>query len=178
MLLLHAIDQVTEFRQFVRRDTTVFDQMPHQRQRLASEQSVNQIADAGNPDLHISGILMTMYNMSTNLSQQVVGEVVKHFGDRVFETLIPRNVRLSEAPSYGQPIIQYDPHCVGAAAYRNLAKEFIKRQKQDAEPGPDVLPTLSDVIPPAEEPPQAVEEPQHVVEEPPQAPEETPEPSA
>lgn len=93
---------------------------------------VNQIRDAGNARLHISGILMTMYNVSTNLSQQVVQEVVKHFGDRVFETLIPRNVRLSEAPSYGQSIIEYDPHCVGAAAYRSLAKEFIRRQKKEA----------------------------------------------
>ena len=108
---------------------------------------VNQIRDAGNPKLHISGILMTMYNVSTNLSQQVVQEVVKHFGDRVFETLIPRNVRLSEAPSYGKPIIEYDRHCVGSAAYRNLAKEFLKRQKQhEAEIAAEVLPTLSSVM--------------------------------
>lgn len=106
---------------------------------------VNQIRDAGNPKLHISGILMTMYNVTTNLSQQVVQEVVKHFGSRVFETLIPRNVRLSEAPSYGKPITLYDQHCVGAAAYRNLAKEFLKRQKQE-EDGSDSLPTLSSVI--------------------------------
>lgn len=108
---------------------------------------VNQIREAGNPSLHISGILMTMYNMSTNLSQQVVQEVVKHFGDRVFETLIPRNVRLSEAPSYGKPIIEYDRHCVGAAAYRNFAKEFLKRQKEhEAEVDTEALPTLSDVV--------------------------------
>ncbi|WP_372846947.1 ParA family protein [Pontiella sp.] len=113
---------------------------------------VNQISEAGNPNLHISGILMTMYNVSTNLSQQVVQEVVKHFGDRVYETLIPRNVRLSEAPSFGQPIIEYDPHCVGAAAYRNLAKEFLKRQKKDARQEVE-LPTLSSVMAP-----QATEE--------------------
>jgi len=107
---------------------------------------VNQIRDADNPSLHISGILMTMYNVSTNLSQQVVQEVVKHFGDRVFETLIPRNVRLSEAPSYGKPIIQYDRHCVGAAAYRNLAKEYIKRQKKLAKAEAETLPTLSDIL--------------------------------
>ena len=108
---------------------------------------VNQIRDAGNPKLHISGILMTMYNVSTNLSQQVVQEVVKHFGDRVYETLIPRNVRLSEAPSYGKPIIEYDRHCVGSAAYRNLAKEFLKRQKEhEAEFDADALPTLSSVM--------------------------------
>jgi chromosome partitioning protein len=113
---------------------------------------VNQIREAGNPNLHISGILMTMYNVSTNLSQQVVQEVVKHFGDRVFETLIPRNVRLSEAPSYGKSIIDYDPHCVGSVAYRNLAKEFIKRQKQDAEPESEALPTISDVMAQAADP--------------------------
>ena len=107
---------------------------------------VNQIREAGNPKLHISGILMTMYNVSTNLSQQVVQEVVKHFGDRVFETLIPRNVRLSEAPSYGKPVIEYDRHCVGAAAYRNLAKEFIKRRKRLEGSVDEVPPTLSDVI--------------------------------
>ena len=113
---------------------------------------VNQIRDAGNPHLHISGILMTMYNVSTNLSQQVVQEVVKHFGDRVFETLIPRNVRLSEAPSYGKPIIEYDRHCVGAAAYRNLAKEFLKRQKKhEAEVAAEALPALSSVAPVATE---------------------------
>lgn len=107
---------------------------------------VNQIREAGNPNLHISGILMTMYSVSTNLSQQVVQEVVKHFGDRVFETLIPRNVRLSEAPSYGQPVIEYDRHCVGSVAYRNLAKEFIKRQKRFERAAEEVPPTVSDVM--------------------------------
>ena len=107
---------------------------------------VDQISEAGNPKLHISGILMTMYNVSTNLSQQVVQEVVKHFGDRVFETLIPRNVRLSEAPSYGKPVIDYDSHCVGSAAYRNLAKEFIKRRKKTEEFNSNELPTVSDVV--------------------------------
>jgi len=97
---------------------------------------VNQIRDANNPNLHISGILMTMYNMTTNLSQQVVQEVRNHFGDQVFGTLIPRNVRLSEAPSFGEPITVYDSGCVGSAAYRELAKEFLKRQKQEI-PEPD-----------------------------------------
>ena len=89
---------------------------------------VQQVADAANTDLKISGILMTMYNPSTNLSQQVVQEVIKHFGDIVFETLIPRNVRLSEAPSFGLPINKHDPNCIGTASYRSLAKEFIDRQ--------------------------------------------------
>lgn len=107
---------------------------------------VNQVRDAGNPRLHISGILMTMYNVSTNLSQQVVQEVVKHFGERVFETLIPRNVRLSEAPSFGKPIISYDPHCVGSAAYRQLAREFLKRQEKTEAAEPSEVPSLSQVV--------------------------------
>jgi len=108
---------------------------------------VEKVRDAGNADLFIAGIIMTMYTVSTNLSQQVVQEVVRFFGRRVFETLIPRNVRLGEAPSYGQPIIKYDPHCVGAAAYRNLAKEFLKRQKRTTKGfSKEELPTLSDVV--------------------------------
>jgi chromosome partitioning protein len=91
---------------------------------------VQQIRDAGgNPDLEVEGIVMTMYDMRTNLSQQVVQEVAAHFGDKVFETLIPRSVRLSEAPSYGQPITLYDSNCVAAAAYRSLAREILQRRK-------------------------------------------------
>ena len=109
---------------------------------------VNQIRDANNPRLHISGILMTMYNLTTNLSQQVVQEVRKHFGDQVYGTLIPRNVRLSEAPSFGQPITAYDSSCVGAAAYRELAKEFLKRQKQPlAESGEGSGSSLYNLVP-------------------------------
>lgn len=84
-----------------------------------------------NPRLEVEGIVMTMYDMRTNLAQQVVQEVAKHFGDKMYETLIPRSVRLGEAPSYGEPIITYDGNCVAAAAYRQLAKEVIKRLKGD-----------------------------------------------
>jgi chromosome partitioning protein len=80
-----------------------------------------------NPALEIEGIVMTMYDMRTNLSQQVVQEVMNHYTGKVYETLIPRNVRLGEAPSYGQPIIKYDPYCTGAVAYKRLAKEFLDR---------------------------------------------------
>ena len=90
---------------------------------------VDKVAKAGNYNLKISGILMTMYNPTTNLSQQVVQEVIKHFDKLVFETIIPRNVRLSEAPSFGLPINKHDTQCIGATAYRSLAKEFIDRQK-------------------------------------------------
>ena len=75
---------------------------------------------------------MTMYDLRTNLSQQVVQDVIAHFGDRVFETLIPRNVRLGEAPSHGLPITMYNPQSTGAAAYRQLASELLERHAVDA----------------------------------------------
>ena len=80
-----------------------------------------------NPSLTIEGILLTMYDSRTNLCAQVVQEVRGHFAKEAFETMIPRNVRLSEAPSYGIPIHMYDGRCSGTKAYRDLAKELIKR---------------------------------------------------
>ena len=80
-----------------------------------------------NPQLAIEGILLTMYDARTNLCAQVVQEVRNHFADEAFETMIPRNVRLSEAPSYGVPIHLYDARCSGTQAYRELAKELNKR---------------------------------------------------
>ena len=82
-----------------------------------------------NPQLGIEGILLTMYDSRTNLCAQVVQEVRSHFADEAFETMIPRNVRLSEAPSYGVPIHLYDGRCSGAQAYRELAKELIRRNE-------------------------------------------------
>lgn len=80
-----------------------------------------------NQGLHVFGALLTMYDVRTNLSGQVVEEVQRFFGDRVFKTVIPRNVRLSEAPSYGQPITIYDPRSKGAEVYTELAKEVLSR---------------------------------------------------
>lgn len=89
---------------------------------------LGQLRDNGvNPALELSGVVMTMYDARTRLSQQVVGEVREHFGDRVFETIIPRSTRLAEAPSHGKPIIHYDQYSAGAAAYEVLAQEFVKR---------------------------------------------------
>lgn len=89
---------------------------------------VEQIKSGGaNPYLEIEGILMTMYDARTKLSSDVVIEVRNYFGSLVYETVIPRNVRLSEAPSFGKPIIQYDPHCTGAVAYERFADEFLRR---------------------------------------------------
>jgi len=79
-----------------------------------------------NPDLRIRGLLMTMYDGRTNLAQQVVDEVRRHFGELVFETIVPRTVRLSEAPSYGEPILYYAPKSTGALAYWELAVELLR----------------------------------------------------
>lgn len=88
---------------------------------------VSQIR-AVNDRLSIGGIIMTMYDARTNLSQQVVNEVRKHFPDLVYQTIIPRSVRLGEAPSFGKPIIEYEPNGAGATAYRALAEEFVQRE--------------------------------------------------
>jgi chromosome partitioning protein len=80
-----------------------------------------------NPPLEIFGVVMTMYDSRTRLAQQVVDEVRDFFEERVFKTLIPRTVRLSEAPSFGKPVTLYDPLGKGAVAYQNLAKEVIDR---------------------------------------------------
>ena len=82
-----------------------------------------------NPGLQVEGIVLTMFDARTNLGAQVVQEVRGHFANEVFSTLIPRNVRLSEAPSYALPIHLYDPKCSGTAAYRQLAKELIERNE-------------------------------------------------
>lgn len=97
---------------------------------------IGQVRDAGNPGLKIEGIVMTMCDLRTNLAQQVVDEVQKHCGDTIYKTLIPRSVRLSEAPSYGQPINQYAPLSKGAMAYKSLAKEILNREKSAPAPEP------------------------------------------
>ena len=89
---------------------------------------VERLKSAGvNRDLDIGGVVMTMYDVRTNLSRQVVEEVKRHLPDQIFDSVIPRTVRLSEAPSFGKPIFQYDPLSPGSTAYRNLAKEIIAR---------------------------------------------------
>ena len=89
---------------------------------------MDQLRGAGvNPTLEIFGVLMTMHDGRTKLAQQVVSEVRQHFGDKVFETMIPRSTRLAEAPSFGKPILHYDKYSAGAAAYDVLAQEVIAR---------------------------------------------------
>ena len=93
---------------------------------------IAQIRECGaNPDLRIAGILMTMF-MRNNLAMQVIDEVQTHFGDVIYRTVIPRSVRLGEAPSHGKPIIEYEPNGLGAAAYRTLSEEFLTRQAANA----------------------------------------------
>ena len=89
---------------------------------------IEQVLDSGtNERLELGGIVMTMFDARTNLSQQVVADVRKHFGERVYETVIPRSVRLSEAPSFGKSILEYASSGPAARAYRALAREFMKR---------------------------------------------------
>ncbi len=87
--------------------------------------TINLVKENLNPSLEIEGILFTMYDRRTNLSRDVVNEVKKYFKGRIFESIIPRNVRVSEAPSYGKPVVVYDKSSKGAKAYRKLAKEVI-----------------------------------------------------
>ena len=93
--------------------------------------TVNLVKKHLNKSLEIEGALLTMYSARTNLSNQVVKEVNKYFKDKVYKTVIPRNVRLSEAPSYGMPITEYDPRSKGARAYQKLAREFLKINEAD-----------------------------------------------
>lgn len=90
-------------------------------------QTIQLVQKGMNPRLRIAGILFTMYDSRTKLAQDVVQQVSSYFKERVFSTIIPRNVRLSEAPSHGQPICLYDPACVGAKSYQRLAAEVAAR---------------------------------------------------
>lgn len=90
--------------------------------------TVHLVQRSINPDLAIDGVLLTMYDARLNLSRQVAAEAREYFGTEVFDTVVPRNVRLAEAPSFGKPIILYDVASVGAQAYMNVAKELLRRQ--------------------------------------------------
>lgn len=93
-------------------------------------QTVEQVKGSINPDLHIHGIVMTMYDRRNNLANQVVDDVREFMGEQVYETVIPRNVRISEAPSYGKPALLYDLDCAGSQAYLQLASEVLKRERK------------------------------------------------
>ena len=93
--------------------------------------TINLVKKHLNKNLAVEGALLTMYDARTNLSNQVVKEVKKYFGDKVYKAVIPRNVRLSEAPSYGMPITEYDPRSKGAKSYEKFTKEFLKMNDAD-----------------------------------------------
>jgi chromosome partitioning protein len=88
-------------------------------------QTINRVQKGVNPRLQVGGILFTMYDSRTRLAQEVVQEVTGYFKEKVFRTIIPRNVRLGEAPSFAQPISRYDPECIGAKSYQKLAEEVL-----------------------------------------------------
>ncbi|MCC6651929.1 MAG: AAA family ATPase [Candidatus Eisenbacteria bacterium] len=90
--------------------------------------AIRLVQDHLNPALRIEGVLLTMYDARLNLSQQVAEEARKFFAERVYKTVVPRNVRLSEAPSFGKPIVLYDPNSTGAESYRELAREVMEHE--------------------------------------------------
>lgn len=95
--------------------------------------TINLVKKHLNKELEVEGALLTMYDIRTNLSNQVVKEVKNYFGDKVYKTVIPRNVKLSEAPSYGMPITTYDPKSKGAKSYDKFVKEFMKNNEVDTK---------------------------------------------
>ena len=92
--------------------------------------TIDLVKKSLNPELEIQGVILSMFDGRTNLSAQVVQEVKKYFGDKVYTTVIPRNVRLAEAPSYGLPITAYDPKSKGAEAYMDFAEEFLELEEE------------------------------------------------
>jgi chromosome partitioning protein len=89
--------------------------------------TIEQIRISVNPSLKLEGVLRTMYDSRNNLANDVSSELVNHFGEQVYRTIIPRNIRLAEAPSYGQPILQYEKNSRGSIAYLALAGEVLRR---------------------------------------------------
>src|SRR5258708_2708443 len=93
-------------------------------------ETVEKVRTTLNPNLSIHGIVLTMFDSRNNLSNQVVADVRQFMGSKVYNTMIPRNVRISEAPSYGKPVLVYDLKCVGSEAYLKLATEVIQRERE------------------------------------------------
>ena len=92
-------------------------------------ETIRKVKKNLNPGLYVEGLVMTMFDRRNRLTHQVAAEIMKHFGDKVFQTIIPRNVRLSESPSHGKTILEYDRNCPGAKAYIKLGNEFLRRSK-------------------------------------------------
>jgi chromosome partitioning protein len=98
-------------------------------------ETIEQIRASANPSLQIEGILRTMFDPRNNLANEVSAQLMMHFGDRVFRTLVPRNVRLAEAPSFGRPVLDHDPNSRGALAYLALAGEMLRREEESVGTG-------------------------------------------
>ena len=99
--------------------------------------TIERLRQSFNPGLEIEGVVLTMYDDRTNLAQQVTQELKRHFGDKLLETIIPRNIRLAEAPSYGKPALLYDVRSRGAESYIRLAKEIMHRRMNPGSEVPD-----------------------------------------
>ena len=91
--------------------------------------TVDLVRGSLNPELEIQGVVLTMYDRRNSLSEQVAADVRSHFGDKVYKAVIPRNVRVSEAPSFGKPVLIYDLKCAGSQAYLRLARELVGRER-------------------------------------------------
>ena len=94
--------------------------------------TVERVKRTLNPGLGIQGIVLTMFDRRNNLSELVAADIRAYFGDKVYETVIPRNVRVSEAPSHGRPVLVYDMRCAGSKAYIHLAREVLRRERRVA----------------------------------------------
>ncbi len=106
--------------------------------------TIERVRKAFNPGLEIQGVVLTMYDKRNNLSDMVATDVREHFGDKVYDTIIPRNVRVSEAPSHGLPVLIYDMHCRGSKAYITLAGEVLRRERENDRAASAVAPGLAD----------------------------------
>jgi len=95
--------------------------------------TVDLVRGSLNPRLEIQGVVLTMFDRRNRLSEQVAGDVRSHFGETVYQTVIPRNVRVSEAPSFGKPVLIYDINCAGSQAYLKLAREVVHRERARRE---------------------------------------------
>ena len=130
--------------------------------------TIERIRAALNPTLSVEGVVLTMLDERTNLAQQVMAELKRYFGDRLFQSTIPRNIRLAEAPSHGKPVLIYDVRSRGAESYIRLAKEIISRNIPAQEESGSIEVSSSDEVsaPPAEEQPAPSETPLIVVSDP------------
>jgi chromosome partitioning protein len=99
--------------------------------------TIERVRGSLNPSLEIQGVVLTMYDRRNSLSDQVAKDVREHFGDKVYDAVIPRNVRVSEAPSFGKPVLLYDLKCAGSQAYLRLAREVISRERRASPRRPD-----------------------------------------